>query len=158
MKSRCYGPALALFAPLLCAQVKIPGNSTGAANLPPDVEMRVAVAQQGAKLGEMDTNINRRLDTLDISIKDVRSDLKTLQTDVAKLSVVSNIFTFGISAVATIMFTVLAFSPHDIHRAAAASKEMARDAKHYAAAINSRNSQTLVVIPASIAGVTRSAL
>jgi len=71
----------------------------------------VQLAQQGTKLADMDTNINRRLDELRTKLDDVGRSTESLKTDVAKLSVVSNIFTFGVSSLVTIMFTVVLAVP-----------------------------------------------
>ena len=95
-------------------QIRFPGTSTGgtstgAANVPPGLE--VQLAQQGTKLADMDTNINRRLDELRTKLDDVGRSTESLKPDVAKLSVVSNIFTFGVSSLVTIMFTVVLAVP-----------------------------------------------
>lgn len=79
-------------------------SSTGAGNVPPGLE--VQVAQQGTKLNDMDLNINRRLDELKTKMDAVGNVTDSLKTDVARLNVVSNIFTFGFQTVLTVFFVV----------------------------------------------------
>jgi hypothetical protein len=103
-------PLALLIGHVISAQgVNISGSPTGASNLPPD--LAVQIAQLGTKQSDMDTNINRRLDDLGRKLDEVGKTTDGLKTDVAKLGVVSSIFTFGISSVVTIMFTVVIAVP-----------------------------------------------
>lgn len=90
--------------PTAAQVLKLGGHSTGAGVLSPDIS--VQVAQQGVKLDSMDININRRLDDLAHKMDDMEKTTDSLRTDMARLSVFSSIFGFGVSSMFTILLSV----------------------------------------------------